>query len=158
MFGFLRSSPFNDPQLGAFERSRGRWRGSLVLSGKALPLAVAGTRGAPDAAALAIAKELPTVWSANRESVGRALVEQLAPYREAVDAGEADPPSRPLPDITQPVDVWQFVQLRSASVTWLGRKLVSEVALAAAWDEEHTLGARFEGALFIELNGSILPE
>ena len=78
--------------------------------------------------------------------------------RLSVRAVEADPPSRPLPDITQPVDVWQFVQLRSASVTWLGRKLVSEVALAAAWDEEHTLGARFEGALFIELNGSILPE
>jgi hypothetical protein len=30
--------------------------------------------------------------------------------------------------------------------------------LAATWDEEHTLGARFEGMSFVELNGSILPE
>lgn len=158
MFGLFRSRPFSDPVLGVLERSRGRWRGRLVLAGKPLPLALAGASDAPDADALAVAKLLPDVWSTNRESVARALIEHLEPYREAVAAGEVDPPSRPLPVITQPADVWQFVELQSASVTPLGGKLVSEVGLAAIWDEEHTLGARFEGVAFVELNGSILAE
>ena len=29
---------------------------------------------------------------------------------------------------------------------------------ALGWDEEHTLGARFQDAEFVELNGSILSE
>lgn len=31
-----------------------------------------------------------------------------------------------------------------------------EWGLAVAWDEEHTLGARFEGGELVELNGSVL--
>ena len=158
MFSLFRSPPFSDPVLGTFERSHGRWRGRLVLAGRSLALAIAGTRGAPDANALAVAKLLPTVWSASSESVARALIEHLEPYRESVAVGEADPPSRPLPVITQPVDVWRFVELQAVSVAPLGGKLMSEVALAAIWDEEHTLGARFEGTTFVELNGSILAE
>ena len=158
MFGLFRSPSFNDPVLGDFERSRGRWRGTLVLVGKPLPLALAGTRGAPNADALAAAKLLPATWSSNSEAVARALIEHLEPYREAVAAGELEPPSRPLPVITQPAEVWQFVELQSTSVVPLGGKLVSEVALATAWDEEHTLGARFDQAAFVELNGSILAE
>ena len=146
------------PRVGVFNRSRGRWRGSRRLAGRALPRAVAGARAGPDTDALAVAKLLPAVWSSNHEAVAQALVEHLAPYREAVDAGEVDPPSRPLPVITEPTDAWQFVELLSASVTPLGGKLISEVALAANWDEEHTLGARFHGAAFVELNGSILAE
>ena len=57
----FRPPPFDDPVLGLFERSRGRWRGKLVLAGKTLPLAVSGPRGAPDAEALAIAKLLDPV-------------------------------------------------------------------------------------------------
>jgi hypothetical protein len=54
-------------------------------------------------------------------------------------------------------DGWQYVTLLSASVTPFGGKLIAEIALAATWDEVHTLGARFEGTAFVELNGSILP-
>jgi len=158
MFGLLRPPPFSDPMLGLFERSRGRWRGNLVLAGKTLPLAVSGSRGAPDAEALAIAKLLPAAWSSNSEAVARALMEHLEPYREAVAAGEVEPPTRPLPVIAQPEDAWQSVELLSASVTPQGGKLISEVALAATWDEEHTLGARFDRNAFVELNGSILAE
>ena len=92
MFGLFRSPPFNDPDLGLFERSRGRWRGQIVLAGKPLRLAVAGAHGAPDAQALAVAKLLPAIWSSNREAVARALIEHLEPYREAVAAGEVEPP------------------------------------------------------------------
>lgn len=158
MFGLFRPPPFNDAALGMLQRARGRWRGSVVLAGRPVPLAVAGARGAPDPEALAIAKLLPDVLSSNRETVAQALVEHLEPYREAVAAGEVEPPPQPLPVITAPADVWQFVKILSASVTPLGGKFMSEVALAATWDEEHTLGARFDGAAFVELNGSILPE
>jgi hypothetical protein len=90
--------------------------------------------------------------------VAQALVEHCAPYQEAVAAGELEPPSPPLPVIARATDVWRFVTLQSASVTPIDGKLVAEVALSAAWDEEHTLGARFDGARFVELNGSILPQ
>jgi hypothetical protein len=90
--------------------------------------------------------------------VAHALFEHHAPYQKAVAAGELEPPSPPLPAIACPSDVWRFVTLQSASVTPIDGKLVSEVALSAIWDEEHTLGARFEDARFVELNGSILPE
>jgi hypothetical protein len=76
-------------------------------------------------------------------AAARALIEHLEPYREAVE---------------RTADVWQYVSLLSASVTPLGGKLTAEIALAATWDEEHTLGARFEGQAFVKLNGSILPE
>jgi len=158
MFGFFRPRPFSDPALGVFERSRGRWRGNLVLAGKTLPLAVSGSRGGPDAEALAAAKLLPAAWSNDSEAVARALVEHLEPYREAVAAGEVELPTRPLPVFAHPSDIWRSVELQSASVTPLAGKLISEVALAATWDEEHTLGARFDHGAFVGLNGSILPE
>jgi uncharacterized heparinase superfamily protein len=158
MLGFLRSPAISDPELGSIERSRGRWRGKLALGGQSIPLALIGARSAPNADALALAKALPAAWSRNLEAVAQALVDHLAPYQEAIAAGELEPPSPPLPAIARPSDVWRFVTLQSASVTSIDGKLVSEVALSAAWDEEHTLGARFEGARFVELNGSILPD
>jgi len=158
MFKLFESPSFNDPVLGPFKRTRRLWRGTLVLAGTSLPLSIAGTRGAPDAEALAIARLLPATWSSNRELVARALIEHLEPYREAIAADETDRPDRPLPFIERTADVWQFVALLSASVTPLNGKLIAEIALAATWDEEHTLGARFEGPVFVELNGSIVPE
>jgi hypothetical protein len=140
MFGLFKSPPYHDSVLGGFVRARGCWRGSLAIDGKALPLALSGTRKAPDAQALAIAKRLPVVWSSRREQVALALAE----HREADPHGGAG-------------DVWGEVELLSAAIMPLGGELRAEIALAAAWDEEHLLGARFEGDAFVELNGSIVP-
>jgi len=158
MFGFFRAAAYVDPTLGEFKRSGGLWRGKIKLAERVVPLSISGPRAQPDAEAVAAAQALPTVWAQSSDSVARALVEHLAPYREAVDAGEDEAPSPPLPAVGQPGDIWASVQVLSASVTPLSGKLTSEVALAAAWDDEHTLGARFEGAAFVELNGSILRE
>jgi len=155
---FFRVPPFVDPELGEFKRSRGRWRGRLQLAGKDLPLAVEGPRAHPDPAAMAVARKLPLVWSQQSGAVAQALAEHLAPYREAIAAGEAEAPRQPLPAADQPASLWGTVEVLSASVITLDHKLTSEVALAVTWDEEHTLGARFHGAAFVELNGSILPE
>ena len=157
MFGFLRPAVFVDPALGELKRSGGRWRGRIEMSGKVVPFAVSGPRGHPDPEAVAAMAALPGVWAQNSGSVARALLDHLAPYREAVAAGE-EAPSQPLPPADRPADIWATVDVRSVSVTPLAGKLTSEVALAATWDEEHTLGARFHGPVFVELNGSVLRE
>ena len=43
------------------------------------------------------------------------------------------------------------------SVTPLDGVLTVELGYSAAWDEEHTLGARFQANRFVELSGSVLP-
>lgn len=157
MLGLFRSSPYLDPALGRFVRSRGRWRGTIVLGGTPLPLALAGSRREPDGNALRVAQALPETWSANREAVTRALVDYVEAYASAV----ADRVIEPCPglslDIAQAADIWRYVEIESASVTWFGDTLVSEVALRTRWDEEHTQGARFEDARFVEFNASIVP-
>jgi len=60
MFGLFKSPSFRDRRLGDLVRSRGHWRGSLVLAdGTGVPLALAGTRAEPDAQATAAAAALP---------------------------------------------------------------------------------------------------
>lgn len=59
MFGLFRSAPFSDPALGELVRSRGLWRGTVHLDSRATPIAVAGTRSAPDPVALAFVSVLP---------------------------------------------------------------------------------------------------
>ncbi|NUZ05361.1 hypothetical protein [Piscinibacter koreensis] len=158
MFDFLQARPFVDATLGELRRSGRRWRGRLRLGAGDLPLAIEGPRRGPDAGALAAARDLPRVWAQQADAVARALAEHLAPYREAVLAGESEAPRTPLPSGSDPASIWASVELLSASVTLLDGQLMSEVALAVTWDEEHTLGARFHGAAFVELNGSIRPE
>lgn len=158
MFGLFRRTVFVDPAVGEFRRSGGRWRGTIEISGRAVPLALSGPRGHPDAEAMAAATALPDTWTRNSGSVARALLEHLAPYQEAAAAGEEEAPSQRLPALGSAAEIWASVQVQSASVTLLSGKLTSEVALAAVWDEEHTLGARFHGPAFVELDGSILPE
>ena len=156
MFGFFRTLPVTDAELGVLSHSRARWRGQLVLEGGSVPLDIAGGRDAPDPQALALARGLPAAWSRHRDALAQALMAHYAPYQEAIAAGEEDPPIDPLPVVVRPSDVWPFVKLLSASVAPIDRKLVAEVALATAWDDEHTLGARFDASSFLELNGSIL--
>jgi hypothetical protein len=157
MFGLFKSSSYSDPALGTFDRKRGRWRGAIDLNGVQIPLALSGGGTQPDASALAIAKDLPAMFIRDRERLSSALFEHYEPYAEAVAEGELAPGS-PLPTIHTPSDTWPYVEVESASVTPLGRNLCAEVALRCAWDEEHTLGARYVNGTFVELNGSILPE
>lgn len=147
MLGLFTSHPFDDPVLGRLVRSRRLWRGSILLAGTAIPLSLAGTRRAPDPDAIAAARALPATLAANREAVTRALVD----YLEACESAVADRV------IAQASDVWRFVEIESASVTWFGDTLVAEVALRTSWDDEHTQGARFAGGRFVEFNASIAP-
>ena len=157
MFGLFKSSSYFDPALSTFDRRRGRWRGTIDLNGVRIPLVVSGGGKQPDASALAIAKDLHAMFVRDRERLSSAFVEHYEPYAEAVAEGELASGS-PLPIIHASPDVWSYVEIESASVTPLGRNLCAEVALRCAWDQEHTLGARYVNGTFVELNGSILPE
>ncbi len=142
MFGLFGSAAFRDPQLGEFSRSRGAWRGTITLgSGESVPLALCGTRKEPDAAALVVARDLPRVFPSWRPAIAQALFEHAQP--------EA-------PEITSPDQVWPRASLVFVSVAPLGGVLTTELGYATGWDEEHTLGARFQSGELVELCGSVL--
>ena len=158
LFGLFKSPQFTDPQLGELVRSRGLWRGSLAVPPSSqVPLALSGTRSEPDVLALAAAHEVVAVFASWRSAIEKALFEHLEPYVQAVAAGELRLPSEGLPKVASPADVWSHVSLIFVSVTPLAGTLTTELGYTTAWDEEHTLAARFQSGRFIELCGSVLP-
>jgi hypothetical protein len=156
MFGLFKPAPFADASLGALVRSRGLWRGTLQLDSASTPLALAGTRTAPDPAALAAARELATQFAGWRRAIETALYEHYEPYAESVAAGEIQATDESWPSINSSADVWPHVSLQYVCVIPLSGSLTTELGYVTAWDEEHTLGARFQGGTFVELCGSVL--
>jgi len=156
MFGLFKSTPFSDPALGELVRSRGLWRGTIHVGSGPAPLALAGTRSAPDPAALAIAREVPTRFLGWRRAIQDALFEHYEPYAESLASGQTPATSVLVSSIAAPADVWPHVSLQYICITPHGDTLTTELAYATTWDEEHTLGARFQGSTFIEVCGSVL--
>ena len=154
MFGLFKASPFTDPQFGQLIRTQGLWRGSIALPGHApVPLLLAGNRQAPAAAALDAVRQLDVVWPAWRADIEAALYEHYEPY------GDAEPSAAqsPTPVITTPGQVWEHAELQYIAVSPMNGGLTVELGYTVAWDEEHTLGARFQEGRLLELNGSVLP-
>jgi len=157
MLGFFKSASFVDPQLGELHRSRGAWRGTLKLDLEApVPLVLSGGRTAPDADALRIARSIPSEYASWRPAIERELFDHYSPYAEAVAAGELDTPSSVLPPINAPASVWFHTTLAFVQVAPLSGILTVEIGYRVAWDEEHTLGARFRDGQMLELCGSVL--
>lgn len=156
MFGMFKSTPFSDPQLGEFRRSGGLWRGAARLGEASVPLVLSGPRAAPDPRALTVARSIASSYPTWRPSIERAMFEHYSPYAEAVAAGESEAPQEGLPRIDAPADVWPHTHTEFVQVTPLDGVLTVEIGYRVAWDEEHTLGARFREGRFLELNGSVL--
>jgi hypothetical protein len=157
VFSLFHSSPFHDPQLGELVRVRGLWRGSITLAADSnVPLALSGTRTAPDPRALVTAREVSEVLASWRTLIEQALFEHYSPYADAVAAGEFSPPGGGLPLITVPNQVWPHVSLVFVAVTPLHGVITTELGYTTVWDEEHTLGVRFQFGKFVELCGSVL--
>ena len=147
MFGLFKSPPFVDVALGKLIRSRGLWRGTMCLcSSGEVPLALAGTRAAPDKTAILVARDLPVQYHTWRPVIERALFEHYEPYADL------------LADIISPSQIWPYASLVFVSVTGLGGKLTVEIGYGTEWDEEHTLGARFQDGHFLELCGSTVRD
>ena len=157
MFGLFRSAPFADPQLGELRRSRGLWRGRLMLGGVSVPLMLSGPRAAPELEALKIARSMPSSFNAWRPSIEAALFEHYEPYAEAIAANEGNPPEQGLPAIDVPSAVWPHTEAQFVQVTPLSGVLTVEIGYRVAWDEEHMLGARLRDGRLVELCGSVLP-
>ena len=155
MFGLFRSATIVDPVLGDLRHARGRWRGELTLAGTVVPISLAGTRAAPNDAALAEARSLPSKFETFRPAIEAALFEHYEPYADAVSAGEL--PKLPGVHIEAPHDVWTNVSLEFVSIGPMDGVLTTEIAFGTQWDEEHLLGARFRSSTFIELCGSTVP-
>ncbi len=156
MFGLFDSPPFSDPHLGTLRRERGLWRGRVLLDGAHVPVALTGSRTAPDPQALDAARAISTNYSAWRPTIERALFEHYSPYAEAVDAGEIEPAQDDFPRLSAPAEVWPHTAIEFVQVTPLDGALAVEIGYRVAWDEEHTLGARFRAGEFLELCGSVL--
>jgi len=157
MLGLFKSRPFHDAQLGEFVRTRGHWRGSVSLDSRpAAPLVMAGDRSQPDARALSLARGLSQQTALIEPLIAQALFEHYQPYAEAVTDGDEPPPTGGLPRITSPAEVWPHVDLLFVSIAPLDGALTVEFGYSVAWDEEHTLGARFRDGRFLELCGSVL--
>ena len=156
MFRLFKSPPFSDQQLGELRRSRGLWRGTVLLGEATVPLAVSGSRTAPDPQALKVAHSIPSSYAIWRPSIEHAMFEHYSPYAEAVAAGESEPPLDGLPTIEAPSGVWPHTDAEFVQVSPLDGKLTVEIGYRVGWDEEHTLGARFREGQFLELCGSVL--
>ena len=149
----FKSKPFRDEQLGEFRRSGGYWKGSLLVAPcGTFRLALVGSREAPDPIALGLAKELPHRFKSLMPQIQTGLFEHYAPYQEAVDAGEE---TGPCPRLATPEAVWPHLMPTHVLVEPLEGAPTVEIGFRASWDSEHTLGARFQGWRFIELNGSV---
>jgi len=155
---FFKSPSFQDPVLGQLMRTRGQWRGVIALGGAApTPLALFGPPREPDAAAIAAARQIQGSMERWRPAIEQALHEHLAPYREAISDEPASEQRTALMSIERPDQVWAHASLQSAAIIRMSGGVTTELAYAAAWDDDHMLGARFQSGNLVELCGSIVP-
>ena len=156
MFDLFKSAPLIDPELGELRRSRGAWRGTITLDGRAVPLVIAGPRKAPDPEALRLARSVAGAYAGWKSAIAVAMLEHYTPYAEAVAEGEEQAPEGGLPAIAGPDGVWAHTGVEFVHVHPLERRLTVEIGYRVAWDEEHTLGAQVRDGQLIGLNGSVL--
>lgn len=136
--------------VGPLVRQGGYWRGRIVLgSGSGVPLILAGPRAAPGEAVLGLARELGPRYPALRPAIERALFEHYEPYSDEQLEEE-------IPRLSRSEQVWGHVSPAHVLVEPLGGVDTVEIAYRTEWDSEHTLGARFQDWVMIELNGSVM--
>jgi hypothetical protein len=148
IFDSLRPAPQSHPEFGPLEYARGHWHGTVALDDARIALHLPGSRSGPDPDGLEIAKLAPRWWAA----VKSAVVSELFDHYSAGREGGLDE----LPGMAAATDVWTHVAISSVQVKPYRSIDELQVALRAAWDEEHTLGALIRGGTLVELNGSIL--
>src|SRR5262249_41228739 len=80
VFGLFGSEPFRDADLGELRRSRGYWKGAIILPPcGTFRVSLAGSRQAPDQSALKLAKELPQRIHALIPDIQSGLFDHYAP-------------------------------------------------------------------------------
>jgi hypothetical protein len=153
MFNLFGARPYMHSTLGELRRSGGAWRGAIEIDGAIVPLTLAGGREAPDADALEAASTLPARFTSMQLAIASALFEHAEPYLDSLQEEES---GALLASLKSAADVWQHSKLEFVSVLHRGGSHTVELGYAVSWDEEHTLGVRFQGTELIELCGSVL--
>jgi hypothetical protein len=156
MSGLFGSPHFDDPVFGRLKRSGGVWRGTLEVGATpSVPLNLFGSGREPDAAALAAAREISAMFDAWRPSIQQALFDHYTPYGETIAAEGTAAQGTQMPVLQTPEQVWKHVTLQSVAVVKMGGIVTTELVYAAAWDDDHMLGARFQSGELVELCGSV---
>jgi uncharacterized protein DUF6985 len=152
---FLKPPSYEDPTVGTLVRQGGYWRGRIGLGSESdVPLLLAGPRAAPGDAHLGLARELGRRYAALLPAIEHALFEHYEPYLQAVESGEADHLGD-IPRLSRPEQVWEHASLEHVLIEPMSGVETVEIAYRTKWDVEHTLGARFQRWVLIELNGSV---
>lgn len=158
MLGFFGSDPYVDATLGPLRRRHGAWVGQCTLGSLgSVELRIAGGRKAPDDASLQMAIATAARFASLRDELAAALFEHYEPYRDSARSEDTEDESQSVPTLTGAADVWSHVAIEAVVVDASAREFQVEIRLAAAWDEEHTLGLRLGESGFVELCGSVGP-
>jgi hypothetical protein len=157
MFGLFKTEDFQHPSLGTFQWTRGYWRGRASLPGaRTAPLIVSGTRKGPEPEALNLAINLSRDLQSVEPQLKQALFEHYEPYAEEVRQGGLKAEHGSFPEVKSGVEALGQAAIQAILIVELDGALATEVCYRVPWDEEHTLGARFRGAHWVELCGSTL--
>ena len=152
---FLKRPSYRDPIVGTLVRQGRYWRGLISLGSESdVPLLLSGPRVAPSDANLGLARELGPRYAALRPAIERALFEHYDPYLQAVESGDAEHLGE-IPRLSRPEQVWEHTSLERVLIEPLSGVDTVEIAYRTEWDVEHTVGARFQSWVLIELNGSV---
>jgi hypothetical protein len=148
IFDLFKQPQYVDATLGTLVRRAGHWQGQISLGSDGdARLLLAGGRAAPSESSLALSRELASRYPALRPAIAAALFEHYEPYSQE---------SEDIPKLTGPDQVWKHVTPVHVRIEALSNIETVEIAYRAAWDEEHTLGARLQNWALVELNGSVI--
>ena len=160
MFGLFKKPLHQDPVLGTLQRSSGSWKGTLKLpGGNEIAIRLSGGREAPDADCLALAAGLPVKFHEIEPQIIGGLFEHYEPYKEAFDDGQMEEGVESFPNLTNADDILSHTAIDFIFIGPLqgapGKGPIVEVAYRVAWDEEHTVGVRFQDWQVFEVCGSV---
>lgn len=160
MFGLFKKPLHQDPVLGTLQRASGSWKGTLKLTGgEEIAIRLAGGREAPDADCLALAHELAEKFPEIEPQISAGLFEHYEPYKEAFDDGQIAEGEEPFPLLANAEEILPHTAIDFIFIGPIqgspGKGPIVELAYRVAWDEEHTVGVRFQDWQVFEVCGSV---
>jgi hypothetical protein len=149
MFGLTKlfsSKPFETVALGSLKKRNGLWRGFIDLAeSKNIPISIFGNCSEPNLFALESTVQVLNSWDKISHEIQNSLYEHYL-------RGPTWSDSYPKIERTRLID---FIALEQIVVEKRKGRVVIEIAIRTAWDEEHTLGARLVNRKLEELCESI---
>lgn len=160
MFGLFKKPLHQDPVLGTLQRASGSWKGTLKSpGGEEISIRLAGGREAPDPDCLALAHGLPGKFHEIEPQIKAGLFEHYEPYKEAFDDGQIAEGEEPFPVLANADEILSHTAIEFVFIGPIhgapGRGPIVEIAYRVAWDEEHTVGVRFQDWQVFEVCGSV---